>query len=441
MPSPAPTPSHPQSLLLLQHLQRQQQQQQLHSNQHHGQALDDSPLYHSHQAFAQSLSFTGLGLQDQLLLPAQKLKLFQLQQQQQPQFCFQQQPPWLANMTLSSNSSLSPVLTASTPRSGSPLPVSSPQSEHSDINVPSMTPSADYCRRRTSATFRSSLSMLAIPSFETFEFGPDDFLKQQNDDSDVEDEEPQRQHQADERNGEYRSTNALSPTFMDTGNSEQANEIDSIGGTDDADDSTGQVGVFQEDRETSGGEGASEANLGNLFPYAPDVWHSSSQQTPVKAEQSGEPDEEEQQLENRQARTRKQDSNDKDNENNTKSNQKTKHGHGPIAQSGKSFVGTIPLDLRLDLEGLQSLSALSLISPQSAKSKLQASSLMEQCLSDPISVSAQTDSLNRDQSIEEETVDANNNGNGGNESCGSGDSGFLKREEDSTMASNSINSR
>ncbi|KAF9361363.1 hypothetical protein BGX26_003875 [Mortierella sp. AD094] len=207
MPSPAPTPSYLQSLILLQHYQLQQIQRQQHQHQQeqHNTQTGHSHVEHTRQLIAQASQHS-----EQQHFPSQKLKLLQQQQQQQQQQLLQQQLQLQQQQKLFSDSQatsdplLSPTLTTSASRSSSPRfdtasllsPATTPTTTASTSTSPS--PSSAYYKRRTSATFRSSFSAPSLSSFEIFGFAPDDFLSQHVED-DSEDELDQHQQQQRER--------------------------------------------------------------------------------------------------------------------------------------------------------------------------------------------------------------------------------------------------
>ncbi|KAI7827069.1 hypothetical protein BC939DRAFT_445677 [Gamsiella multidivaricata] len=191
MPSPAPTPSYLQSLILLQQYQlqqrqlQQQQQQQLHTPFGH------ASVPHPHQAFTQLSQLS----EQQLFFSTQKLK-------------HQQQQQWSTNSSLQSTSALSPTLTESASGPSSPQHLSTMNSRHSEVSSDSSlssdtaaSPTASYYKRRTSATFRSSFSVPSLPPFEPFDFAPDDFLSQEADDGDDENEQEQQHRDEGQASG------------------------------------------------------------------------------------------------------------------------------------------------------------------------------------------------------------------------------------------------
>ncbi|KAG0071321.1 hypothetical protein BGZ92_004292, partial [Podila epicladia] len=170
MPSPAPTPSYLQSLILLQTRQRETD----------GRSQNTLPQCPPH-------------FQDHTLLSAQKLK--QLQRPSSP---------------------IGPAPSCQSSSPSSPSPISSPsisnltESRHYTAPHTSGEDGPLYYARRTSNTFRSSFSA-SLPTFESFGFGPDDFLNpSEYDDEEREREQKESIHdryeeETDERDGRYNS--------------------------------------------------------------------------------------------------------------------------------------------------------------------------------------------------------------------------------------------
>ncbi|KAI8604481.1 hypothetical protein EDD21DRAFT_214794 [Dissophora ornata] len=429
MPSPAPTAhSYLQSLILLQHYQlqqrqlQQQQQEQQHQYPHLPFAHAPADTEHPQQAFTQLGELSEQQLQQQLLFSAPKLKLLQ-QQQQQHQHQHQQHQSWPSNPSLlSSNSALSATLTSSASRSSSPQfesvslsPMTTATTATTLTSSSSSSPSSAYYKRRTSATFRSSFSTSPLPSFEPFGFGPDDFLSHRadDDDSDVEyednDRTQQQQQQQQQLDGDAHSP---SPSLVPETINLRPRKYTQSANNDDKlvrlEQNTSSRGARCNDADDVGDQGrgysmyigATVAKLGNLFQSDPacrrgegDGKESEQHQPHEERREHEDPRErktveeekkvhhqpvqrKQQQLQseisviaNSSSRVyKKRPGNISDNDcSNNKANAPKQRRRCPMARrlvdDGDTSVDTPKLDLHLDL---QSLSALSLSSPQSA---------------------------------------------------------------------------